>query len=86
MAGLLNGCSALCKKKVPKATYYHCASHELNLALSKTAKIPEIKCMLSMFTFLCIFFKYSPKRQWQLEESIMQLNQVLKEQGKNEIH
>ena len=31
MAGHLNGCSDLFRKKVPKATYYHCASHDLNL-------------------------------------------------------
>ena len=61
MAGHLNGCSALFRKKVPKATYYHCASHELNLALSKTAKVPEIKCMFSTLTSLDIFFRYSPK-------------------------
>ena len=86
MAGHLNGCSALFRKQVPKATYYHCASLELNLALSKTAKVPEIKCMLSTLTSLSIFFKYSPKLQWQLEESIIQFSQVLKEQGKKEIH
>ena len=58
---IFNGCSALFRKKVPKATFYHCASHELNLALSKTAKAPEIKCMLCTLTSLGIFFQYSPK-------------------------
>ena len=53
---IFKGCSALFRKKVPKATFYHCASHELNLALSKTAKAPEIKCMLSTLTSLGIFF------------------------------
>ena len=47
MAGHLNGCSAHFKKDYPKATYYHCASHQLNLALAKTSKVTEIKCMMS---------------------------------------
>ena len=42
--------------------------------------------MLSTLTSLGIFFRYSPKRQRQLEESISQYNKVLKEQGKKEIH
>ena len=28
MAGHLEGCSVLFRKKVPKATYHHCASHQ----------------------------------------------------------
>ena len=48
--------------------------------------VPEIKCMLSTLISLGIFFRYSPKRQRQLEESIIQYNQVLKEQSKKEIH
>jgi len=63
MAGHLNGCSALFKRKFPRATYYHCASHDLNLALSKTARITEVNCMLSTLVTIGIFFKYSPKRQ-----------------------
>ena len=35
MAGQTNGCSANLQRVVPNASYYHCASHSLNLALSK---------------------------------------------------
>ena len=86
MAGHLNGCSALFKAKFPRATYYHCASHELNLALSKTARVAEISCMLSTLTSIGLFFKYSPKRQRYLEESITEYNKELKELGRKEIH
>ena len=34
MAGHRNGCAAHFKRDYPRATYYHCASHQLNLALS----------------------------------------------------
>ena len=53
MAGHLNGFKA----KFPRATYYHCASHELNLALSKTARVAEISCMLSTLTSIGLFFQ-----------------------------
>ena len=53
-----------------KATYFHCASHELNLALSKASKVPEIYNMVCVMQTVGIFFKYSPKRQRALEHSI----------------
>ena len=61
---------------VPQATYYHCASHQLNLAISKTAEVNEIQIMLSTLTSVGIFFKYSPKRQ-RLEKSINEYNESL---------
>ena len=33
MAGRVSGCAARFLKIVPQATYYHCASHQLNLAI-----------------------------------------------------
>lgn len=36
-AGRISGCAVHFLKIVPQATYYHCASHQLNLAISKTA-------------------------------------------------
>ena len=35
MAGRINVCAAHFLKLIPQATYYHCASHQLNLAISK---------------------------------------------------
>ena len=67
MAGRINGCAANFLMLVPQATYYHCASHQLNLAISKTAKVNEIQIMLSTLTSIGLFFKYSPKRQRHLE-------------------
>ena len=39
MAGQFKGCAAQILKDFPQAIYYHCASHQLNLVLSKTANI-----------------------------------------------
>ena len=46
-----------------KAVYFDCASHELNLSLSKASKILQVMNMFSTMQMLGIFFKYSSKRQ-----------------------
>ena len=40
MSGHLNGCQAKFREKVPKAAYYHCASHQLNLAIPSHPLFP----------------------------------------------
>ena len=50
--------------------YFHCASHELNLRLSKASKVPKVLNMVSTMLVLDIFFQCSPKRQRKLEEAI----------------
>ena len=81
MSGHLNGCAANFLKENPNAPYFHCASHNLNLALSKASKIPEISCMLDTLTTVGIFFKYSPKRQRQLEKDVLTINDQRKKDG-----
>lgn len=63
MSGRLNGCQARIKKLNPKADYYHCASHRLNLALNSTTKCSEFRVMLQNVKQLGIFYRYSPKRR-----------------------
>ena len=74
MAGCQNGCAANFMKFASKALYYHCFSHDLNLALSKASSVPEVNCMLATITQVGIFFKYSPKRQRYLEKHIANYN------------
>ena len=74
MSGRLNGCQAKFREIVPKALYFHCSSHKLNLVLSKASSVSSIHCMLSDLKSLGIFFKYSPKRQRHLETSVDELN------------
>ena len=61
MSGHLNGCQALLRNIVPQAAFYHCSSHQLNLALSKACSVKQVQCMLADLKSLGIFFKYSPK-------------------------
>ena len=75
MAGKKSGCSTRITKENPKALYIHCASHELNLALCKSCKIPEITAMLDTLTQLGLFFQYSPKRSRRFEKAIAELSE-----------
>ena len=75
MAGALKGCQARLKAEVPQAVYYHCSSHQLNLAISKACSVPEIQRMISSLKALGVFFKYSPKRQRKLESSVKHVNE-----------
>jgi hypothetical protein len=63
MGGCGNGCAAVFHRMNPRAPYFHCANHELNLALSHASKIPEIRNMICVLQSVGLFFKYSPKRQ-----------------------
>ena len=74
-AGALNGCQAQLASEVPQAIYYHCSSHQLNLALSKACCVPEIYYMISTLKSLEIYFKYSPKQQRKLESCVEHVNE-----------
>lgn len=74
MAGAQKGCQARLKAEVPQAVYFHCSSHQLNLALSKACSVPEIHRMICSLKSVGIFFKYSPKRQRHLESCIDRTN------------
>ena len=56
-----------------KTVYFHCASHELNLCLSKASKVPEVHDTVSTMQSLNLSFKYSAKRERILEATIAQV-------------
>ncbi|XP_062505475.1 uncharacterized protein LOC134182112 [Corticium candelabrum] len=85
MSGHLNGCQAKFQEKVPKAAYYHCASHQPNLAISKSSTVPDICCMLSYLKAVGDFFKYYPKRQLHLETTVSKVNVQRKSLGVTEV-
>ena len=59
-----------------RAPYVHCASHQLNLCLSKPSKVARICNMVSTMQSLGLFFKFSPKRQRLLEKFIEDMTNV----------
>ena len=72
MAGKQQGAASQLKLKTgnENATYFHCASNELNLALSKSSKVPDIYNMICLLQALEKFFVNSPKREQELERCI----------------
>ena len=70
MSGATKGAAAIIREQYPEATYVHCSSHVLNLAIVKACDLPPIRNFMGTMTELCIFFKYSPKRQGLLERNI----------------
>ena len=81
MAGQQRGCAARFQRLAPKAPYFHCASHYLNLALSKACDISDIQCMLNVIKTMGILFKYSRKKQVLLEECVESFNRGAVENG-----
>ena len=75
MSGKQKGCATRFQQLSPRALYCHCSSHDLNLALSHNCSVPEIHCMLSAIKSVGIFFKFSPKRSRELEDTIAKFNE-----------
>lgn len=67
MAGLCTGAAKRIRDKYPKAFYFHCAAHRLNLCVAHALKLTSVSNMFSVITSTANFFNYSPKRQKSLE-------------------
>ena len=66
MAGRCHGAAALVQKDFPKATYFHCAAHALNLCVVAACKVTSVRNMLGVLEQVCLFFIMSPKRHGEL--------------------
>ncbi|CAM9306448.1 unnamed protein product, partial [Heterosigma akashiwo] len=63
MSGKDNGLQALVKRDYPRADYYHCFAHCLNLAINKACDLKLIKRFVDIIFKVTYAFKKSPKRQ-----------------------
>ena len=70
MSGARSGCMAIIQLKVPKAVYFHCAAHRLNLAIVSACNISAFKNVESYIGEITRFFYYSAKRQRLLDTCI----------------
>ncbi len=48
MSGLYKGCAAIIQRKYPLATYSHCCSHVLNLAVVKACSLIQVQNLFSV--------------------------------------
>ena len=58
---------AIIQQKAPKAVYFHCASHRLNLAIVSACSISSFKNVESYIGEIASFFYYSAKQQRLLD-------------------
>ena len=70
MAGKTNGAAAIITRDYPLASYLHCASHSLNLAVVKSLEVQSVRNMIGIITRVSLFFHAHPKQQRKLEEAV----------------
>ena len=78
MSGSCSGASAIIRSKYPKAIYFHCASHKLNLCIANSCQLRTVSNMMSVITGISNFYNYSPKRQKSLESCLGDYSESLK--------
>ena len=71
MGGHVSGVQSRIRQVSPKARYVHCASHRLNLALSKTMSIPAIRNCLGVIHEVANFFRNYPTANEALKGAIV---------------
>lgn len=70
MSGKFQGVQARILKVQPLALYSHCASHRLNLVISKACTIPSIRNAIGVVSSVANFFRESAKRLHALEDEM----------------
>lgn len=73
MSGKTNGTQSQIRQHCPRAIYIHCFSHSLNLAISASTDIAEVKSTYSTISDISNFFKNSCQRQDKFKEYIDRL-------------
>ena len=62
MAGATKGAASIIRSQYPKAIYFHCASHKLNLCVASSCKLSCVNTMMSHTVILEIleskYFKF----------------------------
>ncbi len=64
------GAAAIITAQYPLALYVHCASHQLNLVVVRSAEVTSIRNMMGTSKKLHDFFQAYPKHQQQIESAI----------------
>ncbi|XP_013421627.1 52 kDa repressor of the inhibitor of the protein kinase-like [Lingula anatina] len=61
------GVQARIKEVAPLATYSHCGGHCLNLVISHSSSIPNVRNVVDKLKHCCRFFQNSPKKEGLLD-------------------
>lgn len=63
MAGAHGGVQTILREKYPKALYFHCANHKLNLVVNDLNAVPEIRNTIGTIKEIIKFFRESVLRR-----------------------
>lgn len=63
MAGKIGGVQKMIAEKYPKARFYHCASHRLNLVVNDLNTLPEVRNAIGTIKEAISFFRGSMQRK-----------------------
>ena len=72
MSSCTSGVKARIKKEASLATYVHCNGHCLDLVISKSCALPQVRNVIERPKNCCRFFLKSPKRSGLLELIVKQ--------------
>ena len=78
MAGARSGVKSVVQKAAPKAMYFHCAAHRLNLSVVSACGIQAFKNAESYVGEISRFFSFSAKRQRLFHRAIEASNHTSK--------
>ena len=70
MSSEVVGVQTRIREKSPLATYIHCSGHCLNLVISHSCTLPEVRNMLDKLKNCSLFFQHSPKRNNLLQHIV----------------
>ena len=73
MAGSKSGVSTRIRNVYPKALYFHCSSHRLNLAVASSSSIRGVKNMMDSIGKCSEIFYFSPKKKELLKRYTLEL-------------
>ena len=85
MAGKEKGVANRLKVRFPLASFVHCFSHRLNLAVMKIIKVADVRDMFDKCRCLAEFFGNSPKR-FEFFKKIMNESDINKDEQKKLIN
>ena len=73
MAGARSGVSSRILQDHPKALYFHCASHRLNLVIAASCKLQPIRNMMDTVKKCSDIFRFSAKKQALFDSFVSEL-------------
>ena len=62
MSGAVSGVQARILREAPLVVYTHCSNHALNLVITHSCRLPDVRNMIDKLKETCMFFNNSPKR------------------------